>query len=165
MSDTEDKPLLAETAVPETDDVPLHPPPPYVPVAAEVTERPVAAASVTDQPPPPPVKYSRSMPLPTYAQSEKYETEGVLDFHLKETEGDETDEETPPYSPGTGGTWCEFMLFFAICSMLSLVGFVFSICVATTVAAKGGAVAGLGIALVSKPIMFEVHTHKLTPLL
>ena len=45
--------------------------------------------------------------------------------------------------------------------MLSLVGFVFSICVATTVAAKGGAVAGLGIALVSKPIMFEVHTHKL----
>ena len=43
--------------------------------------------------------------------------------------------------------------------MLSLVGFVFSICVATTVAAKGGAVAGLGIALVSKPIMFEVHTH------
>ena len=49
--------------------------------------------------------------------------------------------------------------------MLSLVGFVFSICVATTVAAKGGAVAGLGIALVSKPIMFEVHTHKLTPLL
>ena len=77
-----------------------------------VTERPVAAASVTDQPPPPPVKYSRSMPLPTYAQSEKYETEGVLDFHLKDAEGDETDDETPRYNPNTAGTWCEFMLFF-----------------------------------------------------
>ena len=48
--------------------------------------------------------------------------------------------------------------------MLSVVGFVFSICVATSVAAKGGAVAGLGIALVSKPIMFEVNTQCITPL-
>lgn len=43
--------------------------------------------------------------------------------------------------------------------MLSVVGFIFAICIATTVASQGGAVAGLGIALVSKPILFEVHTH------
>ena len=35
------------------------------------------------------------------------ETEGVLDFHLKDTEEDETDDETPRYNPNTAGTWCE----------------------------------------------------------
>ena len=112
------------TAMKRTRSISLPPSPLPSVTPTPVTERPVAAASVTDQPPPPPVKYSRSMPLPTYAQSEKYETEGVLDFHLKETEGDETDEETPPYSPGTGGTWCEFMLFFAskCCNVYTYIG-------------------------------------------
>ena len=46
-----------------------------------------------------------------------------------------------------------------VCSTLSVVGFIFAICVASTVAAQGGAVAGLGIALLSKPILFEVRAQ------
>ena len=64
------------------------------------------------QEPPSPVKYSKAMPLPTYAQSEKYETEGVLDFQSKDTEGEETEDETPRQNPDSAGTWCEFMIFF-----------------------------------------------------
>ena len=43
-----------------------------------------------------------------------------------------------------------------VCSLLSIFGFLVAICLATTVAAQGGAVAGLGVALLSKPLMFEV---------
>jgi hypothetical protein len=149
MSETEDKPLLTA----ENDDVPSHPPPPYKPVASESDiEVPPAAT--------PQVTYSKPMPLPTYAQSEKYETEGVLDFRHKDTDGEDTEDEAPLRVAVTG-TWCEFMLFFLVCSMLSVVGFVFAICVATTAASQGGAVAGLGIALVSKPILFEMYDEQL----
>ena len=52
------------------------------------------------------------MPLPTYAQSEKYETEGVLDFRHKDvTEGGETGDELP-VRVAVAGTWCEFIIFF-----------------------------------------------------
>ena len=57
------------------------------------------------------MKYSQSLPLPTYAQSEKYEAEGVLDFHPKDTDGEETEDVSPQHVVVTG-TWCEFMLFF-----------------------------------------------------
>ena len=59
----------------------------------------------------PQVTYSKPMPLPTYAQSEKYETEGVLDFRRKDTDGEDTEDEAPRRVAVTG-TWCEFMLFF-----------------------------------------------------
>lgn len=160
MAEMEDKPLLAEPQVDEMDDVPTHPPPPYVHVDVEVTERPVLADPPVP-PPQPPVKAptGQAMPLPTYAQSEKYETEGVLDFNQKDTDdgGEETEDELPRTDSENVGTWCEFMLFFLICSAFSVVGFLISMCVATTVAAKGGAVAGLGIALAGKPIMFELY--------
>lgn len=179
-----------------------------------VTERPVLADPPVP-PPQPPVKAptGQAMPLPTYAQSEKYETEGVLDFNQKDTDdgGEETEDELPRTDSENVGTWCEFMLFFlseslnlsiylqlplpsvkfllsspllsfpppsplhlpllssplplslscVVCSAFSVVGFLISMCVATTVAAKGGAVAGLGIALAGKPIMFEVSLHLL----
>ena len=52
------------------------------------------------------------MPLPTYAQSEKYETEGVLVFH-KDTETSDTEDEAQSLRVGlAAGTWCEFVLFF-----------------------------------------------------
>ena len=43
-----------------------------------------------------------------------------------------------------------------VCAMFSVVGFIFSCCLATTVAAQSGALAGLGVAFISKPILFEV---------
>lgn len=50
-------------------------------------------------------------------------------------------------------------LSLPVCSTLSIFGFIIAMCVAMTVAAHGGALAGLGIALVSKPILFEVSLH------
>ena len=47
--------------------------------------------------------------------------------------------------------------FHTVCAMFSVVGFIFSCCLATTVAAQSGALAGLGVAFISKPILFEVH--------
>lgn len=51
----------------------------------------------------------------------------------------------------------------SVCSILSVVGFVFAMCVAMTVAAHGGALAGFGIALISKPILFEVRLNSSPP--
>lgn len=47
-----------------------------------------------------------------------------------------------------------------MCSLFSVFGFVFAFCVAWTVAAQAGALAGLGLAFVSKPILFEVILTK-----
>lgn len=44
-----------------------------------------------------------------------------------------------------------------VCAMFSVVGFVFSCCLACSVAAQSGALAGLGVAFISKPILFEVY--------
>ena len=81
------------------------------------------------------------------------------------------------------GTFCEFIIFFlgtiiswvwvwsnnhsflfslslpscsAVTAIFSVVGFIFAFCLAASVAGQSGAVAGLGIAFVSKPIIFEV---------
>ena len=43
-----------------------------------------------------------------------------------------------------------------VCAMFSVVGFLFSFCLATTTAAQSGAVAGLGTAFVTKPLLYEV---------
>lgn len=43
-----------------------------------------------------------------------------------------------------------------VCAMFSVVGFIFTCCLATSVAAQSGALAGLGVAFISKPILFEV---------
>ena len=51
------------------------------------------------------------MPLPTYEQSEKYEKEGVLDYHNlieKDDDEEEEEEEEEMYQ----GTCCDFMVFF-----------------------------------------------------
>ena len=48
-----------------------------------------------------------------------------------------------------------------MCAVFSVVAFIFTICVATTVAAQSGALAGLGVAFISKPIIFEVHMFEL----
>ena len=64
------------------------------------------------------------MPLPTYAQSEKYEAEGVLDFNQKDMEGggNETEDESQQHVRGmTAGTWCDFVLFFLSESLPSLI--------------------------------------------
>lgn len=53
------------------------------------------------------------MPLPTYEQSEKYETEGVLDYHQHEREEEEEEmDRTVEIPQMVAGTWCEFLLFF-----------------------------------------------------
>ena len=51
-------------------------------------------------------------------------------------------------------------LLSAVCAIFSVVGFIFSCCLATTVAAQSGALAGLGVAFISKPILFEVHEYR-----
>ena len=43
-----------------------------------------------------------------------------------------------------------------MCSFFGLVGFIFSICLAFTIAAESGALAGLGLALIFKLFAFEV---------
>lgn len=53
-----------------------------------------------------------------------------------------------------------FVLFSSVCAIFSVFGFVFAFCVAWTVAAQSGAMAGLGLAFVSKPILFEVDIMK-----
>ena len=76
----------------------------------------------------PQVKYTKSMPLPTYEQSEKYETEGVLDLRRRDTDGEETDDETPQRAM-VAGTWSEFMLFFlSECALSGHYLFLFSVC-------------------------------------
>ena len=61
-----------------------------------------------------PHKYPTGMPLPTYEQSEKYEAEGVLDYHQQEREEEEEEEmeRTVEIPQMVTGTWCEFLLFF-----------------------------------------------------
>lgn len=55
-------------------------------------------------------EYATAMPLPTYEQSEKYEKEGVLDYHnlVEKDDEDDDDEEEEMYQ----GTCCDFMVFF-----------------------------------------------------
>eukprot|EP00731_Ephydatia_muelleri_P030778 Em0022g292a len=115
---------------------------------------------------------SKDIPLPTYDQSEKYEKEGVLEYTSDEVimMGSTTDgiseqgseEELPLYNRGT---LCEFMVFFIVCALFSVFGFVFAFCVAWTVAAQTGALAGLGLAFLSKPILFELQPEYMTSLL
>ena len=54
-----------------------------------------------------------------------------------------------------------FSSITAVCSILGLIGFIFSICFAFTVAAESGALAGLGAALIFKLFAFEVGRHSL----
>lgn len=44
-----------------------------------------------------------------------------------------------------------------MCAMFSVVGFIFSFCLATSTAAQAGAIAGLGTAFISKPLIYEVR--------
>lgn len=46
--------------------------------------------------------------------------------------------------------------FCAVCALFSVVGFLFSFCLATTTAAQSGAIAGLGTAFITKPLLYEV---------
>ncbi len=56
---------------------------------------------------------------------------------------------------------CSYSSFLTVCAVFSVIGFIFSFCMASTVAAQSGALAGLGIAFVSKPIVFEVSSNAL----
>ncbi len=48
------------------------------------------------------------------------------------------------------------MFHIVVCCFFGLVGFIFSICFAFTIAAESGAVTGLGLALIFKLFAFEV---------
>ena len=50
-----------------------------------------------------------AMPLPTYAQSEKYEKDGVLEFGSNQEDDDSDHDVSEGYSDGT---CCEFTIFF-----------------------------------------------------
>ena len=144
--------------VPTESAVPFYPPPAY--------DRP----ETTKDP-------SKDIRLPTYDQSEKYEKDGVLEYASDYSSCDEvitvrsatnglseqgSEEELPMFNRGT---LCEFMIFFIVCAIFSVFGFVFAFCVAWTVAAQSGAMAGLGLAFVSKPILFELQPEYMTSLL
>lgn len=108
----------------------------------------------------PPPKYAtdKPMPLPTYAQSEKYEKDGVLHVSTPGSASDTSDDSPPRRRwPTQNGSGFEFMLFFIVSALFSVFGFLFSFCLATTTAAQSGAVAGLGTAFVSKPLLYELY--------
>ena len=48
-----------------------------------------------------------------------------------------------------------------MCAVFTLAGFVFSLCVASSVAAQSGALTGLGVSFIAKSIIFEVLTKTL----
>lgn len=67
----------------------------------------------TEGPPQPTqVKYSQPLPLPTYAQSEKYEADGVLEYDRSDTPQEETEEVINQRQVKYVGSWCEFFIFF-----------------------------------------------------
>ena len=74
-------------------------------------------------PPPPPPNYTPSMPLPTYTQSEKYERDGVLEYHHETNRSDDDEEseemEHQATSDSYRGGCCEFTIFFlGVCSLI-----------------------------------------------
>lgn len=120
---------------------PVPPPPAYKPAAAA-----------------PPPKYSMDTPLPTYTQSEKFEKEGLLPAAptpTRECEAVET-RQIRRFSSDSGSCF-EFVLFFIVCAVFGVVGFLISFCLASTTAAQSGAVAGLGTAFVAKPLLYEFY--------
>lgn len=143
MANIEQKPLLVVEDPDYDDGYPAHPPPAYEPSKKEP-----AQTSPT---------YATALPLPTYEQSEKYEREGVLELDHKDTHGSSEDYESVTYHDQRRGTCCEFIVFFMICAVFGVVGFVFSFCLATTVAAQSGAMTGLGMVFLSQPIVFEMY--------
>lgn len=134
------------------------------------SEQKLIAVAEGDLPPPPvyqedpgsacpPPKYpvDKPMPLPTYAQSEKFEKDGVLVVSRSSPDPDTADSPPSRRWPSENGSCFEFVLFFVVCAMFSVVGFLFSFCLATTTAAQSGAIAGLGTAFITKPLLYEVY--------
>lgn len=143
MAESEQVPLLLE----QVDESTLPPPPPYQPGQGCET------GSQVESPPKPAVVYipEKAIPLPTYEQSQKFEQDGVLEIEEEEPE----QVHTPSCTSKPPGTCLDFTMFFLLCSFFGLVGFVFSICLAFTLAAESGAMAGFGLALIFKLLAFE----------
>ncbi|XP_064404865.1 uncharacterized protein LOC135350084 [Halichondria panicea] len=140
MAETEQVPLLENV-----NEMALFPPPSYQPMAS-LPEETKTKAEVYEA--------DKVIPLPSYDQSQKYEQDGVL-----EMEEDEEPEPTQSLSVMSKppGTCLDFTMFFLLCCFFGLVGFIFSICFAFTIAAESGALTGLGLALIFKLFAFETY--------
>ena len=79
----------------------LPPPPAYQ------QEEPAVAAS-----PPPKYGGAAAIPLPTYAQSEKFEKEGLLQVPANTSDEDTVEDSQPVRRWNSDGTCLEFTLFF-----------------------------------------------------
>lgn len=147
MGDAEQKPTVSVDGLSSEGDIPL--PPVYQ------QENPSNGDSAAV--PPPKYATDKPMPLPTYDQSENYEKGGVL--HISRSCPDEDISDSPPRRrwPTQNGSCFEFILFFIVCALFSVFGFLFSFCLATSTAAQSGAVAGLGTAFVTKPLLYELY--------
>ena len=105
---------------------------------------------------PPTYNPTASLP-PTYDQAEKLIRGEPVDYD-PDNGRQNTDSVRSRQSIPAGG-YCEFFLFFLVCLLFGWIGYLFSCCFMTTVAASTGGAAGFGLSLIQTAVLYNVFQY------